>query len=38
MHYNTFPPIKADPVEFQQKAEKLGIVVTIPEIEKTFKV
>ena len=37
MHYNTFPPIKADPVEFQKKAEKLGIVVTIPEIEKTFK-
>ncbi len=37
MHYNTFPPIKADPVEFQEKAKKLGIVVTIPEIEKTFK-
>ena len=23
MHYNTFPPIKADPVEFQEKGQQV---------------
>lgn len=39
MHYNTFEPIKADPLEFKQKIEK-SILKTIPTIlkpGKTFK-
>jgi len=36
MHYNTFPPIKADAPEFQRKAEKIGVNVTIPQIAKPF--
>lgn len=36
MHYNTFPPIKADASDFQRKAKKIGINVTIPQIGKPF--
>jgi L-ascorbate metabolism protein UlaG (beta-lactamase superfamily) len=36
MHYNTFPPIRADASEFKRKAEAAGAEVTIPEVGKTF--
>ncbi|MBU0635538.1 metal-dependent hydrolase [Candidatus Micrarchaeota archaeon] len=36
MHYNTFEPIKADPLEFKQKIEK-SILKTIPAILKPGK-
>ncbi|WMT50923.1 MAG: metal-dependent hydrolase [Ferroplasma sp.] len=36
MHYNTFPPIKADASEFKEKAELAGAKVTIPEPGKSF--
>jgi L-ascorbate metabolism protein UlaG (beta-lactamase superfamily) len=36
MHYNTFPPIKANPDEFRKKAESEGVKVTIPKIGKPF--
>ncbi len=29
MHYNTFPPIKQNPEEFKEKAEKMGVKVVI---------
>ncbi len=38
MHYNTFPPIKANATEFQKKAEQEGTRVTIPEIAKPFRI
>jgi L-ascorbate metabolism protein UlaG (beta-lactamase superfamily) len=34
MHYNTFPEIKADPKEFQSKAEKEGFKVQLIEFGK----
>ncbi|WP_337860510.1 metal-dependent hydrolase [Ferroplasma sp.] len=36
MHYNTFPPIKADPEEFKKKAEMHNINVIVPKIGKSF--
>jgi L-ascorbate metabolism protein UlaG (beta-lactamase superfamily) len=36
MHYNTFPPIKADVSEFKRKAEDAGAEVFLPEIAKSF--
>jgi L-ascorbate metabolism protein UlaG (beta-lactamase superfamily) len=32
MHYNTFPEIQADPLEFKEKAEKQGFSVTVIDI------
>ncbi|WP_276922886.1 metal-dependent hydrolase [Ferroplasma acidiphilum] len=37
MHYNTFPPIKADASEFQKKAERSGVKAIVPDIAKPFK-
>ncbi len=38
MHYNTFPPIKQNPEEFKEKAEKLGVKVVILKPGETFEV
>ncbi len=37
MHYNTFPPISANPSEFKKKAESAGAEVIIPEPGKSFR-
>ncbi|MCK4443792.1 MAG: MBL fold metallo-hydrolase, partial [Thermoplasmata archaeon] len=33
MHYNTFPEIQADPLEFKEKAEDMGFAVTVMGID-----
>lgn len=38
MHYNTFPPIKQNPEEFKEKAEKLGVKVVILKPGESFEV
>lgn len=38
MHYNTFPEIQADPLEFKQKAEELGFQVLALEIDEETEV
>ena len=36
MHYNTFPPIQADAMEFKRKVASAGTEVIIPEIGESF--
>jgi len=37
MHYNTFPPIQADPKEFASKVEKLGVNVKVLNFGETVE-
>lgn len=38
MHYNTFPPIRQNPEEFKNEAEKLGVKVVILNSGESFEV
>ncbi len=38
MHYNTFPPIRQNPEEFRERAEKLGVKVVILNPGEGFEV
>jgi L-ascorbate metabolism protein UlaG (beta-lactamase superfamily) len=38
MHYNTFPQIKADPEEFEKKANKEGFKVKVLKIGEELEV